>query len=86
MDAMNIQLRIATPSFDFAGVEVLEHCLQGQHQYPAGEGTRHYCLEPITEVELGLRLVVLLELNTCCLELLLEVLEPEPGRLHPEPK
>ena len=69
-----IQLGIAHTFVDFAGVEVLNTVCGVSTNTPAGEGAV-VLLRAHHGVELGLRLVVLLELNTCCLELLLEVLE-----------
>ena len=69
-----IQLRIAHTLVNFAGVEVLNAVGGVSTNAPTGEGTV-VLLSAHHGVELGLRLVVLLELNTCRLELLLEVLE-----------
>ena len=69
-----IQLGIAHTLVNFAGVEVLNAVGGVSTNAPTGEGTV-VLLSAHHGVELGLRLVVLLELNTCRLELLLEVLE-----------
>ena len=73
-----IQLGIAHTLVNFAGVEVLNAVGGVSTNAPTGEGTV-VLLRAHHGVELGLRLVVLLELNTCCLELLLEVLELSQG-------
>ena len=73
-----IQFRITHTLVDFAGVEVLNAICGVSTNAPTGEGAV-VLLSTHHGVELGLRLVVLLELNTCRLELLLEVLELSQG-------